>query len=206
MIRPPGWGGSSFSEAEDGNLRSQEQREAFSAALGISDRWAEVSQVHGAEVLEVKEPGVCGDGDALWTAEAGLPIAIFTADCLGIVLLGESAVGVAHGGWRGAAAGVVSNLVEAMTSAGHRPARAAIGPGIGPCCFEVGPEVIEHFPGSMTSTTWGTSSVDLVDHLSAQLPGDVEVWASGRCTKHEPGWFSHRASGTSDRMVALAWI
>lgn len=206
MIIPPGWGGTAFSEAEDGNLRSQPARDSFSAALGISNRWAEVNQVHGSDVVEARAPGTVGSADAIWTTTQSLPLAIFTADCFGIVLISDSAVGVAHAGWRGAQAGVVAQLAETMTERGHRPDRAAIGPGIGPCCFEVGSEVAEQFPDERSSTTWGTTSVDLAAVVRKQLPAGIESWAAERCSMHEPGWFSHRATATLDRMVALAWI
>jgi polyphenol oxidase len=206
MISPPGWGGIAFSEGADGDLRSAAPRVRFSAANGIESRWAEVNQVHGAKVIEAHSPGVAGEADALWTASAGLPVAIFTADCFGVVLQAEGAVGVAHAGWRGAAAGVVAKLGEEMARAGHQPVRAAIGPGIGPCCFEVGPEVSEKFPDEQESTTWGTASVDLAARLRADLPESVEVWSAGGCTRHQERWFSHRRTGSKDRMVSVGWI
>jgi polyphenol oxidase len=206
MIVPPGWGGIAFSDRTDGDLRAQANRERFADTLGIGPEWAELKQVHGPRVVQAAQPGGQGAADALWTAVAGLPVAIFTADCYAVALKSESAVGVAHAGWRGALGGVVQNLATAMAAAGHQPLRAAIGPGIGPCCFEVGPEVADRFPAALGSTTWGTTSVDLVEQIRAQLPEDLEFWSSGACTMHGADWFSHRASGTKDRMVALAWI
>ncbi len=205
MIRPP-WDGVAFSERSDGDVRNDPVRRAdATAALGLAPDWAEVRQIHGNDVIRVGSPGAAGEADALWTAERGLPIAVFTADCLGVVLVSEDATGVAHAGWRGAAGGVVGRLRDEMTAAGHAPRRAAIGPGIGPCCFEVGPEVVERFPAYAARTTRDTTSVDLTAAVVADLDG-VEIWSAGACTMHEDRWFSHRRDGTKQRLAAIGWV
>lgn len=207
MIRPPGWDGVAFSDRADGDLRGDPgARERAAHALEISEDWAMVRQVHGNVVKRVSRPGEAGEADALWTTQSGLPVAVFTADCFGVVLVAPGAVGVAHAGWRGADSDVVHRLVDEMSGSGHAPSRAAIGPGIGPCCFEVGPEVAERFEArQIAETTWGTTSVDLPDVVTAQL-GGLEVWSSDSCTFHEEGWFSHRQDGTSARMAAIGWL
>ncbi len=207
MIRPPGWNGVAFTERSEGDVRSDgPARDAVSESLGISPAWAVARQVHGSEVERVSSPGDAGEMDALWTTETRLPLAVFTADCLGVVLLSPHAVGVAHAGWRGAAARVVEDLRRAMTDAGHAPERAAIGPGIGPCCFEVGAEVAEQFEDRhLRLTTWSTPSIDLGSVVSCQLHG-LETWASEACTLHEDGWFSHREDATTKRMAAIGWV
>lgn len=207
MIIPPSWaGGAAFSDALDGDIMADPSaRTLFSSRLGVPSEWASATQIHGNEVLEVNHPGVHGGADGLWTSVPGLPLAIFTADCFGVVIGAESAVGVAHAGWRGAVSNVVPEVVAAMVSEGHKPHRAAIGPGIGPCCFEVGREVATQFNSFTTRTTWGTESVDLVGYIRSQL-SDLEIWAADRCTMHEPRWFSHRESAAPERMVTLGWI
>lgn len=207
MIEPPvATGGVAFSRASDGDLRNDgAARRVAASALGLTDQWATVRQVHGNTVLRVDGPGVAGEGDALWTTVAGLPLAIFTADCLGVVVHGPGAVGVAHAGWRGAAAGVVESLVTVMAGAGHPPHHAYVGPGIGPCCFEVGDDVATRFPQHLARTSWGTTSVDLRDAIESGLDG-LRVWSVDGCTMHEPEWFSHRESGTTKRLAALGWI
>lgn len=206
MIRPPGPAGVAFSEGGDGDARlDPATRSVISAGLGISEEWATVTQVHGAVSVEVGSAGPAGEADALWTTRRRLPLAVFTADCFGVVLSADGAVGVAHAGWRGVDAGVVARLRAEMAAAGHQPSRAAVGPGIGPCCFEVGPEVAERFPGGQGHTTWGTTSVDLAAALAPQLQG-VEVWSSGACTRHEEGWFSHRRDGTTRRLASIGWL
>lgn len=206
MIRPPSRNGAAFSEASDGDLRNdQAARGRVSRALDIPEIWASVRQVHGRDVVRVSSPGDAGAADALWTTVTGLPVAVFTADCFGVVLHSDGAVGVAHAGWRGADAGVVANLREQMTRAGHEPRKAEIGPGIGSCCFEVGTEVAERFGGYTSETTWGTSSVDLAEAIEDQIDG-VDVWAVDGCTRHDAAWFSHRRDATPQRLAAIGWL
>lgn len=206
MIIPPGAAGRViFSDAGDGDLRSDAgARVELSRQVGIASEWATVSQVHGSRVVRVSAPGPAGEADGLWTAEPGLPVAIFTADCLAVALQARGASGLAHAGWRGAAGGVVSGLRDAMSEAGYVPERAFIGPGIGPCCFEVGPEVGERFSSNLARTSWGSASVDLYGAVRDSLP-DLDVWAAEVCTKHDIGWFSHRADGTLSRQAGIAW-
>jgi YfiH family protein len=206
MITPPGADGRViFSAAVDGDLRLDGQtRVAFARRVGIESDWASLDQVHGAAVIEVSSAGNGGAADALWTSARDLPLAVFTADCFPVVLMAPAAVGIAHAGWRGVAAGVVANLRKQMTDADFGPESAFIGPGIGPCCFEVGEEVAEHFPGITGETTWGTVSVDLRSAIRSQLCG-IHVWESSSCTMHDPGWYSHRAHGAQERQATIAW-
>ncbi|MGQ0849461.1 MAG: polyphenol oxidase family protein [Actinomycetota bacterium] len=206
MIESPAGTGVAFSSSADGDLRhDRAQRDRFSAENRIPPDWASVEQVHGDEVVEVSTPGEHGPADALFTARRGLPVAIFTADCAGVVLLARGAVGAAHAGWRGALAGVVGRLSGAMTAAGFPPVQAAVGPLIGPCCFEVGPEVAEQFGDFVATTTWGTTSVDLRSTIVAQIPG-VAVAPFRSCTYHDQQWWSHRRQATAARMAAVGWL
>ena len=195
-----------FTNAARGDMRRElSNRSALAVELGISQEWATVDQVHGGEVVKVEEPGSAGRADALWTDVPDLPVAIFTADCLAVALVGPDSVGLAHAGWRGAEKGIVSNLRREMTEAGHRLERAMIGPGIGPCCFEVGEEVAQRFTADRASTTWGTTSVDLRRRVGRDLEG-LRVWSMTDCTRHDQGYFSHRADATDSRLAAVAWI
>jgi len=206
MIRPPISGGMTFSEASDGDARDDtEIRPRISLECHVANDWATLRQVHGATVHRVEQGGPAGEGDALWTTAADVPVAVFTADCFGVILEAEDAVGVAHAGWRGVVAGVVAKLRQEMSCEGHRPIRAAIGPGIGSCCFEVGDEVADQFPGNITETSWGTVSVDLRSVIERQLDG-IETWIANDCTLHDPGWFSHRRDQTQSRFAAVGWI
>jgi len=197
--------GVAFTSPTDGDARHDpEVRRRGSARLGIPDEWATVNQVHGPIAIEVDRPGEAGEGDALVTTVPNLPLAVFTADCLGVVLHGPGTVGVAHAGWRGLAAGVLDSTISLMEKAGAAPTRAEVGPGIGPCCFEVGDEVAEVFREDVSSTTWGTRSVDLRAAAARRLRG-MDVWIDDRCTACGGG-FSHRRTGTTARMAALGWV
>ena len=204
MIRP--LPGVIFGTAADGDARRDEvDRRRLSAAAGVAADWAWMRQVHGTAVIRATGPGVLGEADAAFTTVRGLPLAVGTADCFPVILLGNGIVGVAHAGWRGAADGVVSALREAMTAAGSPATAAAIGPGIGPCCFEVGPEVAARFPGCEAITTWGTASVDLRRAIQRDLV-NLEVWVDGSCTMSDDGFYSYRKTATSERQGAGAWI
>ena len=192
--------------ADDGDQRQQDNRAAVSARLGISAEWATVQQVHGSEVVEVSGPGQVQEGaDALFTRVAGLPVAVMAADCAAVLVGGSDGVGAAHAGWRGIVDGVVGTLKGVMQSAGITPTWAAVGPFIGPCCFEVGPEVANRFPGRVTRSLLGETSVDLGGALGEQL-GDLPTWWSRRCTLHQPGCFSHRRDASLRRMAAIGWL
>ena len=129
------------------------------------DRVAWGWQVHGAGVAAVGAGGgFAGRVDVLVTSVPGVPLAIFTADCLAIVLVDVEApaLALAHVGWRGTVRGATQAAVAAIVAAGARPERirAAISPSIGPCCYEVDAPVIDQFVAAYPdrSRTWMTSS------------------------------------------------
>lgn len=195
-----------FSDAGDGDLRNDlDARAAAAGRSGIAADWATVVQVHGTTVIEAVEAGVLGEADAIFTTTPRLPIAVFTADCAGVVLESATAMGVAHAGWRGVRARVVERLLDHMGLQGHAVERAWLGPMIGSCCFEVGDEVAEAFPTHLAATTWGSQSVDLGAALVEQL-GSIPVEAVSGCTMHEPRWYSHRRDGAPSRMATVAWL
>lgn len=118
-----------------------------SAGLDL-ERVAWARQVHGAGVARVgKDGGFAGAADVLVTTERGVPLAIFTADCLAIVLCAPEGLALAHVGWRGTVQGAAQAAVGAITGLGRRPSEitAAIAPSIGACCYEVDEPVAERF-------------------------------------------------------------
>jgi YfiH family protein len=206
MIRPAGFRGAAFGDAEDGNGRDDLDRRAFiSDELGISRAWAFVRQVHGGVVRAVDQPGSAGSADGLITDQPGLPLAIATADCMPIIIEGDRSVAILHAGWRGVVAGIVGAGIEAMKALDDTPRRAAIGPSIGPCCYEVGDEVRSAVGDYASRTTSSTPSVDLWSAAAAQL-SDLDVWRSDICTYTEPGLRSYRRDATTERQVAVAWL
>jgi hypothetical protein len=128
---------------------------------------------------------VLGEGDALLENTSGSVVAIKTADCLPILLVDDRhrAVAAVHAGWRGTVAGIAQRAVEAMRAQfGSVPEdlRAAIGPGIGECCYEVGPEVAAQFGRQ------GRAHVDLAEANRRRLMDagvtPERIYASNLCT------------------------
>jgi YfiH family protein len=173
---------------------------------------ATLRQVHSATCVTAEGRfGVLGKGDALLENTPGSVVAVKTADCVPILLADERnhAVAAVHAGWRGAVARIAARAVDAMRGRfGTLPEdlHAAIGPGIGQCCYEVGPEVAAHFGQE------GRGHVDLSGALRRQLedagvtPG--RIYASNLCTMCRPEEFhsfrrDHQAAG---RMYSFAGI
>ena len=129
-------------------------RQALAPAGLDLGRVAWARQVHGAGALRAPTGGGwAGAGDVLTTTEPGVPLAIFTADCLAIVLWDSIAhvLTVAHVGWRGTVRGATGAAVRAAVEAGARAGHlhAAIAPSIGPCCYEVDGPVLREFGGAL---------------------------------------------------------
>jgi len=206
MIRPPGFEGVVFGTAAWGDLRRDEQARAdVSVALGLPSNWAYLNQVHGAVIRWVDRGGNHGDGDALATTQERLPLMVATADCVPVAIEADRAVALVHAGWRGAAAGVLPAAIAALRGRGLAPQRAAIGPAIGPCCYEVGDDVASRFPDHVGKTTWGTTSVDLPGFLASQL-AEIETWRSEQCTFTSSMMYSWRRDHNEDRQVTVAWL
>jgi len=181
---------------------------------------ATLRQIHSATAVVVDEPpNADATGDALITDTPGLLVGVRTADCLPILLVEERrrVVAAVHAGWRGTLAGVVSTAIARMTEVfGADPAwiHAAIGPGIGPCCFVVGEEVADRFRQTFPERADldGRTSLDLSEANRRQLlrAGIQEdhVYAGAPCNCCRPEEFhSHRRSpGGTDRMISVAGI
>ncbi len=132
-----------------GRESRDESRGRVSRALAVYGRLHLLAQVHGARVVEAPWDG-CPEGDAGVADAPGLLLGIETADCLPVLLVDprRGAVAAVHAGWRGTAAGIAARAASALVGRGSRPADllAALGPAIGPCCYEVGEELRESFP------------------------------------------------------------
>lgn len=147
---------------------------------------ATVKQIHSAKVVCAEgRCGVLGEGDALLENRPGSVAAVKTADCMPILLVDERhrAVAAVHAGWRGTAAHIVGAAVDAMRTRFASAAadlHAAIGPGIGECCYEVGPEVAAHFGLA------GRAHISLAnanrDQLLAAGVTAGRIYASNLCT------------------------
>jgi len=152
---------------------------------GAPSELASLKQIHSDLVLVADHPGVCGEGDSLVTNRPGLALSIRTADCYPILLADtrNRAVAAIHAGWRGTAAHIVVKTLERMTSEfGTTPSDvyAAIGPGIGVCCYEVGEEVARHF-GCDVRTHLDLASENRKQLETAGVPPQ-NIEALGVCT------------------------
>jgi polyphenol oxidase len=124
------------------------EREAFAYNLGASDAII-LQQVHGDEVHTIAEGERPTEGDGLIVTEKAIVGIVKTADCLPVILSDPAypMAAVVHAGWRGTVLKITQKAVERMCALGAQRERieAIIGPGIGPCCYEVGGEVITAF-------------------------------------------------------------
>ncbi|MCW3001440.1 MAG: laccase protein [Conexibacter sp.] len=167
-------------------------------------------QVHGTRVLRIDgatSQDAMEDADGVATAARGVAALVLTADCLPVALAGGGAVAMVHAGWRGLAAGVLEEGVAAVRELSADGAiHAAIGPGAGACCYDVGDDVAARFPA------WAHGAdrrIDLKAVAATRLraAGVAEVVDVGRCTMCEPDvFFSHRAAGgLTGRQGGLVW-
>jgi copper oxidase (laccase) domain-containing protein len=128
----------------DGSETGEESRTRVARALDGQGRLLLLKQVHGVTVVEAPWDGT-PEADASVATAPGWFLGVKTADCLPILLVDPKRrlVAAAHAGWRGTAAGVVARTVDALAARGSRPENliAALGPGIGPCCYEVGDDL-----------------------------------------------------------------
>lgn len=200
--------------AGDDPERVQRNRELFRAAVGWGQPVQTCHQVHGSEVHVAPVPSGA-KGDALLSDRPGLPIGVYVADCVPILLEDRrtGAVAAVHAGWRGTALGVVREAVQRMREAfGTEPADcvAAIGPSILACCYQVGTEVVQALEGLPEAGRVVRRGADLrVDLQEANRQwlaacGLGRVYVSGLCTACREDWFfSYRRDGArSGRMLA----
>ena len=142
-----------------------------------------VKQIHSAIVANASGP--IGEADALISKGAGAIVGIRTADCVPILLADPAtgAVAAIHAGWRGTAEGIAAGAVRSLVAEWNvdpRNLRAAIGPSIGSCCYEVGPEVAQRF-GIHTANP---VHLDLpaINEMQLRAAGVSNIWKSGACT------------------------
>jgi YfiH family protein len=203
---------------EDDEEAVVENRRRLAAALGFDpEQIVFARQVHGTDLIEGadptrgsfrslgdrKEPRDVVEADGHVVREPGLAPLVFVADCLPVALRGPGGLAVVHAGWRGLAGDILAAAAEAVEAR-----RAAIGPGIGPCCYEVGAEVMDAF-ADLDSVRDGRM-LDLPGVARRQLEqaGVEQVEAAGLCTSCEAELFySHRRdAGRTGRQAGLAWI
>ena len=181
---------------DDDPGRVAANRERVRAQAGAG-RLAHGRQVHGTEVVVDGEGSAEADGQV--RTAPGVAAMVLVADCLPVALAGPHAAGVVHAGWRGLAGGVLEAGVRAL---GGGPVAAAIGPGIGPCCYEVGDEVRAVF-----GTEGRTLDLKAIARRRLEEVGVEEIHDCELCTACDPErFFSHRRDrGVSGRQAGAAW-
>jgi polyphenol oxidase len=176
-----------------------------------------IKQIHSSIVLDAATASPTDSGDALISNRAGVAVAVKTADCVPILLVDPEhrAVAAVHAGWRGSAENIVGATVAELgarwgTRAGNL--LAAIGPSIGECCYEVGPEVAHRF-GSWQpelGTAKGPVRLDLraINELQLRAAGVRNIWKSAECTFCLQGRFYsyRREREQAGRMVSFVGI
>ncbi|MCU1235689.1 MAG: hypothetical protein JWP63_3656 [Candidatus Solibacter sp.] len=173
---------------------------------------ATLKQIHSSSCVAAEgRSGILGEGDALLENSPGGVVAVKTADCIPVLLVDERlrAVAAIHAGWRGTAARIVERAVEAMRERFGTRAEdlhAAIGPGIGKCCYEVGPEVAAQFGEQ------GRAHIDLTAANWRQLEEigvtPSRIYASNLCTMCRAEEFhsfrrDHEAAGRLHSFVGI---
>ena len=191
----------------------ERNRESLQRAHGVG--FAYGRQVHGTRVRTVDAATEDGatpeEADGHATARPGVAVMVLTADCLPVAIAGRGAVAMLHAGWRGLAGGVITEGIRALDRLGARPPfAAAIGPGAGPCCYEVGDEVRAAFTAEAPQIRRGRNlDLKAVARRQLQRAGVAQIHDAGLCTIcSDPSLFySHRRDhGVTGRQAGLAWL
>ena len=190
---------------EDSIEAITENRRLLAAALGFEPAAVAFGrQVHGAALATHGDsPSQPSEVDGHVITRSGVAGLVFVADCVPVALSGPGGAAILHCGWRGLVAGIVAKGVAAIGATD-----AAVGPSIGPCCYEVGPEVLASFDRLGDGVADGRM-LDLPEVARRLLreAGVERVELSGLCTSCEPElFFSHRRDrGRTGRQAGLVW-
>ena len=202
---------------EDDPARVFENRRRLANGIGIDpERTRMAWQQHGPVVKKASPEGILErvrhePCDGWWSDEAGQGMLLLTADCLPVAIArangAKPALAVLHVGWRGLLDGIVASGVAAL---GEGTLAAALGPGIGPCCYEVGPEVAGPFTERFGPETVSERKLDLwrAAELALNEAGVAEVERTDLCTFCHPElFFSHRRDrGITGRQGVIASV
>ena len=206
---------------DDGELVEQ-NRKLLAQHAGYDPAQLQIMRhVHGTNVWKVGEPlPDPAEFDALVTDRTGPVLGAFAADCIPLLFADPKArvIGAAHAGWRGTVAGVANNVITRMTELGAHAAdiRVALGPSIGPCCFEVGPEVVAAFREALGDVPGMVVKGPQKDHIDLRVAMRAQLERAGvraeniddrpPCTRCEADrFFSYRRDGQQGG-VHMAYI
>ncbi|NLO91092.1 MAG: laccase domain-containing protein [Elusimicrobia bacterium] len=205
------------STTEDGDMKDPALRARLLSSVGANpDRLLCLKQTHSDIIVHAADEAAAlglrnspyPEADAWILSASGWGAAIFTADCVPVLIWDASAsmLGAAHAGWRGAAKKLPAKTAARMLELGAKaPLRAWIGPHIRPCCFEVGPELREHFPAQAFSERQGKIYLDLELSIRVQLQeaglDDSDIRSAGLCTHCGENLFSYRKNPHCGRLM-----
>ena len=198
---------------------SGRQKVFLSKHLGpFAEKTVFLKQVHGDEVIPIRRSQPSSgfkEGDALITKERGVPLAVRSADCLPIFIFDPrtKAVGLVHAGWRGSRKAIVQNALRAMMrrwKTEPRHLKAAFGPAIRSCCYQVGEEFQAYFPDETRKRSDGFY-LDLVLVNKNQLLGlgvkAENIFDCNLCTCCDSRFFSYRREGAkAGRMISVVML
>jgi polyphenol oxidase len=207
-------------DADDSPDLVRRNHEILAEQVGLEwERFAYGRQVHGTSIARPgggageadagPDAGPDAEADGQATAQRGVAALVLVADCLPVALASPGAVAMVHGGWRGLAGGIIGEVVAAMSELGDgEPVSAALGPGAGGCCYEVGEEVHEAFSDIPEAHRGRHLDLKLVARTQLERAGVEHVHDVELCTIcSEPGlFFSHRRDrGVTGRQAGVAW-
>jgi polyphenol oxidase len=206
------------------NARTDNELADWARRAGVpaAEHLAQVRQVHDAQVLKAPLPAPDVEADGLWCDTPDVALTVRVADCAPVWIADTKSrrFALLHAGWRGVAAGIVTEALGLLREAGSEPANlvVATGPHLQACCFEVGPEVAERFsrwpqailPASrlqIPQQRTDSFALDLAAVLSAQLRvGGIRgenMFASTACTRCNNDLFhSYRRNGSGGPLMA----
>ena len=204
-----------FTTRSWGDVRDTQRR--ISERLGVQP--VRPNQVHGNGVLTVTAAATAEttaptaeslEADAVVTATSGLAPMVITADCLPIVVAAPRAVAAVHAGWRGLDAGIIAKAVSAVRQLSGGMIDAAVGPGAGVCCYEVGDDLHRRFNSHCQDFRRGRN-LDLKAIARVQLmeAGVARIHDASICTicGDPTQTFSYRRDGPgTGRHAAIAWL
>lgn len=224
-----------FTDASVGDLRISEPGAPDAASLAqLRQRvaphpWTWMRQVHGDRVVEVDAPGewAGSEADAAVTTTIGAVLAVHTADCAGVILVGDGTdpvtgdpvrvVGAAHAGWRGLLDGVLESTVAHMRRLGATDFQWDVGPCISPAAYEFGAVELDALAdrlgdGVRGTTLDGAAALDVRAGVRASLALAGVDSGPGRgpevipCTALDDGFYSWRARHDNGRQAAVVWL
>jgi YfiH family protein len=190
----------------------EQNRRLVAWACGVApDRLVTVRQVHSSDTLEVHEPVVDGEADALVSSTSDVALAILVADCVPVLLVDveSSRFGVVHAGWRGLHAGILASALARFDS--PATVQAFLGPSISRDAYQVGPEVARHFvavPGALRTDHDDRWLLDLRHVAMSQLSeiglDDERIEFCTQATDGGATFFSDRARRPCGRFALVA--